>query len=73
MGPASGKPTVPPKMLQKIKAANMKTMTNANSMISWAGGGELSTCKLKELGRNAEKEAMERYEEEVATQNDMDH
>ena len=60
-------------MLHKIRAANMKTMTNANSLISWAGGGELSTRKLKELGRNAVKEAMECYEGEVTTWNDMDH
>jgi hypothetical protein len=60
-GPASGKPTVPPKMLHKIRAANMKTMTKANSLVSHTDGGELSTHKLKELGRNAEKEATERY------------
>ncbi len=72
-GPASGKPTVPPKMLHKIRVANMKTMTKANSLIGCAGGREFSTCKLKELGRNAEKEAMERYEEEVATQNAINH
>ncbi len=65
-GPASGKPTVSPKMLHKIRATNMKTMTKANSLISRAGRGELSTGKLKELGRNAEKEAMEHYEGEVA-------
>jgi hypothetical protein len=65
MGPACGKPTVPPKMLHKIRAANMKTMTKANSLISCVGRGELSICKLKVLGRNAEKEAMEHYEREV--------
>ncbi len=51
----------------------MKTMTKATSLIGCAGGRELSTCKLKELGRNAEKEAMECYEEEVATQNAINH
>ncbi len=55
MSPASGKPTVPPKMLHKIRAANMKTMTKANTLISCTGRGELSTLKLKKLGRNAEK------------------
>jgi hypothetical protein len=73
-GTASGKPTVPLKMLHKNRAANMKTMTKANSPISRAGGGELlSTRKLKELGRNAEKEAIECYEGEVAARNAMDH
>jgi hypothetical protein len=59
MGPASGKPTVSPKMLHKIRAANMKTMTKANYLIS--------TRKLMELGRDAEKEEMECYKGEVAT------
>jgi hypothetical protein len=44
-------------MLHKVRAAsNMKTMTKANSLISRTDGGELSTRKLKELGRNAKKE-----------------
>jgi hypothetical protein len=38
--PAASKPTVPPKMHHKIRAANMKTMTKVNSLISRAGGGE---------------------------------
>jgi hypothetical protein len=51
----------------------MKTMIKANTLMSHAGGGELSTCKLKELGRNAEKDAMECYKGEIATGNAMDH
>jgi hypothetical protein len=73
VGPASGKPAVPPKMLHKIRAANMETMTNANFLTSHAGGGELSTHKLKELGQNAEKKAMECFKGEVAGWNAMDH
>jgi hypothetical protein len=71
--PASRKPTVPPKMLHKFRAANVKTMTKANSLTGRAGGGEFSTRKLKELSRNAEKEAMEHYEGEFAAWNAMDH
>jgi hypothetical protein len=73
MGPASGKPTVPLKMLHKIRAVNMKTMTKAHSLISHTDGGKLSTRKLKQLGRNAEKETIERYEGEVVARNAMDH
>ncbi len=71
--PTSGKPKVPPKMLHKIRGANMKTMTKANSLISHTGRGISSTPKLKKLGENSEKEVMECYKGEVATQNAMDH
>jgi hypothetical protein len=40
MGPASGKPTVPLKMLHKIRAVNMKTMTKVNPLTSHAGKGD---------------------------------
>ncbi len=65
MVPASGKPTVAQKMLHKIRAVNLKTMTKANSLISRAGRGELSTCNLKQLGENAEKKAMENTRERL--------
>jgi hypothetical protein len=73
MGHASGKPTVPPKMLHKMRVVNMKTMTKAESLIGHAGGRELSTRKLKDLGRNTERETIECSEREVAAQNAMDH
>jgi hypothetical protein len=73
MGPTFGKPTLPPKMHHKIRAANMKTMTKANSLIGCTGGRELSTRKLKEDGRIAEHKAMECYKSKVGAWNAMDY
>jgi hypothetical protein len=73
MGNDSGKTTIPPKMLHKICATNMNTMTKASTLTARARRKSLTTCKLKELGSYAEHEAMERYTAEVATQNAMDH
>jgi hypothetical protein len=64
---------IPQKMLQKIWDANMLTMIKVNLLIARDGGKELSTCKLKELGGNAEKEAAAIYQEEVAALNAMDN
>jgi hypothetical protein len=63
--PASSNPRVPWKMLHKFRAVTMKTMTKENFLISRADRGELSTHKLKKLGRNAEKEAIECYKGEM--------
>jgi hypothetical protein len=51
----------------------MSTMTEVNLLLAHAGGKELSTRKLKELGGNAEKEAKAIYEKEVAALNAIDH
>ncbi len=72
-GTGSGKSTIPPKMPRKVRAANMTSMTQANSLIACAGGMKLSSKRLKELGSNAELEAKELHNVEVAEQNEMDH
>ncbi len=51
----------------------MLTMIKVNLLFALDGGKELSTCKLKELGGNAEKEAAGIYQKEVAALNAMDH
>ncbi len=51
----------------------MSSMTKVNLLIACAGGKKLSTCKLKELGGNAEKEAKAIYEKEVAALNAIDY
>jgi hypothetical protein len=52
----------------------MSTMTEVNNLlIAYAGGKELSTRKLKELGGNAEKEAKAIYEKESIALNAIDH
>jgi hypothetical protein len=64
---------IPQKMLQKIWDTNMSTIIKVNLLIAWDGGKELSTCKLKELVGNAEREAAAIYQEEVAAINAMDN
>ncbi len=51
----------------------MSTMFKVNLLFARDGGKELFTCKLKELGGNAEKEAAATYQKEVAALNAMDH
>jgi hypothetical protein len=48
-------------------------MSKINLLIACAGGKKLSTCKLKELGCNAEKTAKAIYEKEVDALNAMDY
>jgi hypothetical protein len=64
---------IPQKMLQRIWDTNMSTMIKVNLLFARDGGKELSTCKLKELGGNAETEAEAIYQKEVAALNAMDH
>jgi hypothetical protein len=52
-----GKPAIPTKMIDKIRAANLATMTLINKEVTRHGGKELSLRKMKELGAQAEKEA----------------
>ncbi len=72
-GTGSGKSTIPTKMLRKVRAANMTSMTQANSLIARAGGTKLSSKRLKELGSNAKLEAKELHDVKVAEKNKMDH
>jgi hypothetical protein len=72
-GTGSGKSTIPPKMLHKVRAANMASMTQASSLIARVGGMNLSAKRLKELGSNAKLEAKELHDVKVAEQNKMDH
>jgi hypothetical protein len=72
-GTSSGKSTIPPKMLRKVRAANMTSMTQVNSLIACAGGTKLSSKRLKELGSNAKLKAKELHNVEVAEQNKIDH
>ncbi len=72
-GTVSEKSTIPPKMLQKVRAANMASMTQANSITARAGRTNLSAKRLKELGSNAELKAKELHDAEVAEQNKMVH
>jgi hypothetical protein len=72
-GTGSGKSTIPPKMLRKVRALNMTPMTQANSLIACVGRTNLSAKRLKELGSNAKLEAKELHDVEVAEQNQMDH
>ncbi len=72
-GTDSGKHTIPPKMLQKIRVANMKIMNKTNSSIGRAGGKLYSTRKLKEMGNNSEIKAKEIHNAKVARLNVMDH
>ncbi len=51
----------------------MSNMSKLNLLIARAGGKELSTRKLKELGCNAEKTAKAIYEKEVDALNAMDY
>ena len=60
-------------MLKKTQDVKMPSMTKVNLLIACAGGKELSTCTLKELGGNAEKEAKVIYEKEIAALNAIDH
>ncbi len=60
-------------MLCKVRAANMTSMTQANSLIACVVGTNLSAKRLKELGSNAELKAKELYDVKVAEQNKMDH
>jgi hypothetical protein len=69
-GSNSERLAIPQKMLQKIWDMNMLNMTKVNAR---DGGKELFTCKLKDLGGNAEKEAAAIYQEEVAALNAMDN
>jgi hypothetical protein len=73
VGTGSGKSTIPTKMLRKVRAANMTSMTQANSLIARVGITNLSAKRLKELGSNAELEAKELHDVKVAEQNKMDH
>jgi hypothetical protein len=59
-------------MLTKVREANMTTMTQINTLIAHAGGKELSTQQLKELGSIAKHAAMELYDTKVAEQNAME-
>jgi hypothetical protein len=73
-GTGSGKSTIPPKMLRKVRAANMALMTQANSLIAHVGRTNLSTKRSKELGSsNAKLEAKELHDVKVAEQNKMGH
>ncbi len=72
-GTVSGKSTIPPKMLRKVRASNMASMTRANSITARAGGTNLSAKRLKELGSNAELKANELHDAKVAEQNKMVH
>jgi len=45
-------------MIGKIREANLATMILINKEVSRHGGKELSLRKMKELGAQAEKEAM---------------
>jgi hypothetical protein len=69
----TGQNIIPKKMLAKVRKANMTTMTQVNTLIARAGGKELSTQRLKELGSIAEYKAMELYNAKVAEQNTMEH
>jgi hypothetical protein len=62
----AGQNMIPKKMLTKVREANMTTMTQVNTLIARAGGKELSTWRLKELGSIAKHGAMELYDAEVA-------
>ncbi len=73
MGTMAGQNMIPKKMLTKVHEANMTTMTQVNTLIARAGGKELSTWRLKELGSIAEHTAMELYNAEVGEQNAMEH
>ncbi len=72
-GTGSGKSTIPPKMLRKVRAVNMTSMTQANSLIACVDRTKLSAKRLKELGSNAKLEAKELHDVKVAEQNKMDH
>jgi hypothetical protein len=60
-------------MLRKVWAANMTSMTQANSLIACVGRSNLSAKRLKELGSNARLEVKELHDVKVAEQNKMDH
>jgi hypothetical protein len=72
-GTGSGKSTIPPKMLRKVRAVNMTSMTQANSLIACVSGMNLSAKRLKELGRNAKLKAKELHDVKVAEQTKMDY
>jgi hypothetical protein len=72
MGTTAGQNMIPKKMLTKVRKANMTTMTQINTLIACAGGKELSTRRLKELGSIAKHAAMELYNGKVAEQNTME-
>ncbi len=72
-GTGSGNSTIPPEMLRKVWAANMTSMTQANSLIACTGGTKLSSKRLKELGSNAKLKAKELHDVKVAEHNKMDH
>ncbi len=66
MGTTAGQHMIPKKMLTKVREANMTTMTQIDTLIARAGGKELSTIGLKELGSIAKHAAMELYGAKVA-------
>jgi hypothetical protein len=65
MGTTAGQNMIPKKMLTRVRIANMTTMTQINTLIAHAGGKELSTRRLKELGSIAKHAAMELYKSKV--------
>ncbi len=73
MGTMAGQNMIPKKMLTKVQESNMTTMTQVNTLIACAGSKELSTRRLKELGRIAKHAAIELYDAKVAEQNTMEH
>jgi hypothetical protein len=60
-------------MLRKVRAANMASMTQANSITAWADGTNLSAKRLKKLGSNAKLKAKKLHDAKVAEQNKIVH
>jgi hypothetical protein len=73
MGTTAGQNIIPKKILTKVRKANMTTMTQVNTLIARAGGKELSTQRMKELGSIAKYAAMELYNTKVAEKKAMEH
>jgi hypothetical protein len=69
---ASGKPAIPAKMIGKVREANLATMKSINKRLSRHGGKEMTTKKIKELGAQAEKEAVSMFDAETKKRDMME-
>jgi hypothetical protein len=68
----SGRPAIPTKMISKVREANLATMKSINKKASRHGGKEITAKKIKELGAQAEKEAVAMFDAETKQNSTME-
>jgi hypothetical protein len=68
----SGRPAIATKMIGKVREANLATMKSINKKASHHGGKEITTKKIKELGAQAEKEAVAMFDAKTKQNSTME-